>query len=164
MEQHFQQEEEEKSEPWRYEEIGREGNIDVQEKHQSVASRMLPTRDLACNLGMCPDWQSTQQPFSLQKDAQPRHRCSQSWEKTIRTPAPQEEEPAVTFDTCVPNSSTLSHRVLLWGLKDGLVKIGGVPPTSGGVSIWVEPQEAGGDVGKNRSGRQSLSKKKKKKS
>ena len=31
----------------------RERNIDLQEKHWWVASRMLPTADLACNPGMC---------------------------------------------------------------------------------------------------------------
>ena len=29
-----------------------------QEKHGWVASYMPPTRDLACNPGMCPDWES----------------------------------------------------------------------------------------------------------
>ena len=32
---------------------------------------MPPTRDLACNPGMCPDWPSNQWPSSLQDDAQP---------------------------------------------------------------------------------------------
>ena len=35
----------------------RKTNIDVQEKHQSVASRMPPTGDLACNSAMCLDWE-----------------------------------------------------------------------------------------------------------
>ena len=44
----------------------RERNIDVQQKHQSVASCVPPTGDLACNPGMCPDWESNRRPFSLQ--------------------------------------------------------------------------------------------------
>ena len=48
----------------------RERNIDVQETYQSVASCMPPSGDLACNPGTCPDWESKQQPFSLQASAQ----------------------------------------------------------------------------------------------
>ena len=41
------------------------------EKHQCVvASWAPPTRDLACNPGMYPDWESNQQPFSSQAGAQ----------------------------------------------------------------------------------------------
>ena len=41
------------------------------EKHQCVdASHAPPTGDLACNLGMCPDWELNQQPFGLQASAQ----------------------------------------------------------------------------------------------
>ena len=36
----------------------KERNIDMQEKHQSVASHVPPTGDLAHNLGLCPDWES----------------------------------------------------------------------------------------------------------
>ena len=51
-------------------ERGREGEREV-EKHQCVvASHAPPTRDLACNLGMCPDWELNQQPFGLQASAQ----------------------------------------------------------------------------------------------
>ena len=38
----------------------RERNIDVQEKHQSVASPMLPAGNLAHNPGMCPDQELNQ--------------------------------------------------------------------------------------------------------
>ena len=39
-------------------------------KHQCVvASGMPPTGGLACNPGMCPDWESNQQPFGLQAGA-----------------------------------------------------------------------------------------------
>ena len=44
------------------------------EKHQCVvASHVPPTRDLAHNPGMCPDWESNQQPFDFQA-------CTQSTE------------------------------------------------------------------------------------
>ena len=36
-------------------------------KHQCVvASRTIPTGDLASNPGMCPEWESNQRPFGLQ--------------------------------------------------------------------------------------------------
>ena len=44
----------------------RNGNIDVPEMYQSVASFMPSTGDLACNSGMCPDWESNQCPFTSQ--------------------------------------------------------------------------------------------------
>ena len=37
---------------------GRERNIDVREKHQSVASHTALMEDQTRNLGMCPDWES----------------------------------------------------------------------------------------------------------
>ena len=41
------------------------------EKHQCVvASLTPPTGDLACNPGMCPDWESNQRPFGSQASAQ----------------------------------------------------------------------------------------------
>ena len=41
------------------------------EKYQCVvAPHTPPTRDLACNPGMCPDWDSNQRPFALQSGAQ----------------------------------------------------------------------------------------------
>ena len=41
------------------------------EKHQCVvASHTPPTGDLAHNPGMCPDWESNQQPFGLQSGTQ----------------------------------------------------------------------------------------------
>ena len=41
------------------------------EKHQCiVASHASPTGDLACNPGMCPDWELNQQPFGLQTSTQ----------------------------------------------------------------------------------------------
>ena len=36
----------------------RERNIDMREKHPSVASRVPPNGDLAPNPGMCPNWES----------------------------------------------------------------------------------------------------------
>ena len=53
------------------------------EKHQCVvASRMPPTRDLAHNLGMCPDWESNWQPSGSQASAQSTepHQPGPSWE------------------------------------------------------------------------------------
>ena len=45
---------------------GREGEREG-EKHQCiVASHVPPTGDLAHNPGMCPDWESNQQPFGSQ--------------------------------------------------------------------------------------------------
>ena len=41
------------------------------EKHQCVvSSHVPPTRVLACNPGMCPDWESNQQPFGSQARTQ----------------------------------------------------------------------------------------------
>ena len=48
----------------------RERNMDVWEKHWSVASHMPPTGDLSQNPGMCPDWELNQWPFGLQVSAQ----------------------------------------------------------------------------------------------
>ena len=41
------------------------------EKHRLSASHVPPTRDLACNPGMCPDQESNQRPFSSQAGTQP---------------------------------------------------------------------------------------------
>ena len=49
----------------------RERNINVWEKHRSVASCMLLPGDLACNPGMCPNWDSNQRPFTSQAGTQP---------------------------------------------------------------------------------------------
>ena len=43
----------------------------MQEIHPSFTSHTSPSGDLACNPGMCPDWESNWQPFGLQYDAQP---------------------------------------------------------------------------------------------
>ena len=53
--------------------MGREGEkhqCDVKEIYQSVASHTRPTGGLACNPGMCPDWELNQQPFGSQAGAQ----------------------------------------------------------------------------------------------
>ena len=53
-----------------FRERGREGERE-REKHQCVvASRAPPTGDLACNPGMCPDWESQKQPFGSQTSTQ----------------------------------------------------------------------------------------------
>ena len=52
-------------------EIERERNIiNVRELYWSVASCTSPTGDLAHNPGMCPDWESNQQPFGSQASTQ----------------------------------------------------------------------------------------------
>ena len=49
---------------------GKEGEREG-EKHQcAVASHTPPTGDLAHNPGMCPVWESNQQPFGLQAGTQ----------------------------------------------------------------------------------------------
>ena len=48
----------------------KERNITEQEKCQLVASHMPPARDLACNPGTCPDWDSNLRPFGSQARAQ----------------------------------------------------------------------------------------------
>ena len=51
-------------------ESGREGERE-REKHQCVvASHMAPTRDLACNPGMCPNWELNQWLVSSQASVQ----------------------------------------------------------------------------------------------
>ena len=57
----------EKVEGW---EKMKERDIDVQKKHQLVAFCMPLNGDLAHSAGMCPDWESNRQPFTLQDDAQ----------------------------------------------------------------------------------------------
>ena len=48
-----------------------EGREEEGEKHQCVvASQMPPIGDLACNPGMCPDWELNWQPFGSQAHAQ----------------------------------------------------------------------------------------------
>ena len=51
-------------------EKGRRRNIEVQEIHQSFASTTPQTEDLACNPGMCPDWESNQWTFGSQVSTQ----------------------------------------------------------------------------------------------
>ena len=48
----------------------KERNIFVWEKHQFVASQMLPTGYLTSKPGMCPDWKLNQQPFRSQAGTQ----------------------------------------------------------------------------------------------
>ena len=52
---------------------GREGEREGKKHQCVVASRAPPTGGLACNPGMCPDWESNQQPFGSQA-------CTQSTE------------------------------------------------------------------------------------
>ena len=51
-------------------ERGKEGEREGEE-HQCVVTSCVPhTGDLACNLGMCPDWELNQQPFGSQAGTQ----------------------------------------------------------------------------------------------
>ena len=53
-----------------FRERGREGEREG-EKHQCVVlSHMPPTGDLACNPGMCPNWESNRWPFGSQAGTQ----------------------------------------------------------------------------------------------
>ena len=53
-----------------FRERGREGEKEGEregENHQCVVAFCVPpTGDLACNPGMCPDWESNRQPFGSQ--------------------------------------------------------------------------------------------------
>ena len=49
-----------------FRERGREGEREEEKDQCVVASHAPPTRDLAYNPGMCPDWESNQQLFGLQ--------------------------------------------------------------------------------------------------
>ena len=56
-----------------------EGKEKDGEKHQCVvASHVLPTGDLACNPGMCPDWEWNWQPFGSKAGTQSLSHTSQS--------------------------------------------------------------------------------------
>ena len=60
-----------------FREVGREGEREG-EKHQCVvASHVAPTVDLACNPGMCPDWESNHRPFGSQPMLNPLSYTSQ---------------------------------------------------------------------------------------
>ena len=41
-----------------FRERGREGEREGEKHQRVVASHVVPTGDLACNPGMCPDWES----------------------------------------------------------------------------------------------------------
>ena len=58
---------------------GREGEREG-EKHQCVvASHTPPTGDLACNPGMCPDWESNWGPLGLEPALNPLSHTSQGY-------------------------------------------------------------------------------------
>ena len=48
----------------------REGDREGEKPHCVVASQAPPTGDLACNPGMCPDWESNWRPFGFQASTQ----------------------------------------------------------------------------------------------
>ena len=49
---------------------GRVGEREGKKHQHVVASHAPPTGDLACNPGICPDWELNQQPFGSQAGAQ----------------------------------------------------------------------------------------------
>ena len=51
-------------------ERGREGEKEGENHRCVVASHIPSTGDLACNPGLCPEWESNQRPFDLQAPAQ----------------------------------------------------------------------------------------------
>ena len=53
-----------------FRERGREGEREGEKQQSVVASCVPPTGDLACNLGLCPDWESNQESFDSQAGAQ----------------------------------------------------------------------------------------------
>ena len=53
-----------------FRERGREGEREGEKRQCVVASHVPPTKDLAYNPGMCPDWESNQRPFGSQARAQ----------------------------------------------------------------------------------------------
>ena len=54
-------------------------NINVWEEHQSVASHVPPTGDLAHNPGTCPDWESNRWPFHSRASAQSTEPHQPGW-------------------------------------------------------------------------------------
>ena len=60
-----------------FRERGREGERE-EEKHQCVvASHVPPTGELACNPGLCPDWELNRRSFGLQPELNPLSHTSQ---------------------------------------------------------------------------------------
>ena len=53
-----------------FREKGRQGDREGKKHQCVVASHVSPTGDLACNPGMCPDWESNLQSFAPQACAQ----------------------------------------------------------------------------------------------
>ena len=58
-------------------ERGKEGEREREKYKCVVASLMPPTGNLACNPGMCPDWESNWQPFGSQPELNPLSYTSQ---------------------------------------------------------------------------------------
>ena len=53
-----------------FRERGREGGKEEEKYQCVVATHVPPTRDLACNPGLCPDWESNQRPFGSRAGTQ----------------------------------------------------------------------------------------------
>ena len=58
-------------------ERGRDGERKGEKHQYVVASHMAPTGDLACNPGMCPDWELNPRPFGSQPMLNPLSYTSQ---------------------------------------------------------------------------------------
>ena len=54
-----------------FRERGKEGEREGEKHQRVVASHAPPAWDLACNPGMCPDWELNPPPFGLQAGTQP---------------------------------------------------------------------------------------------
>ena len=61
-----------------FRERGREGEREGEKDQCVVAFHVPPTGDLACNPGMCPDWELNLRPFGLQPVLSPLSYTSQS--------------------------------------------------------------------------------------
>ena len=76
-------------------ERGREGEREG-EKHQCVVtSHVAPTGDLACNPGMCPDWESNWRPFGSQPVLSPLSYTSQGYTLHLKKKCWEEDSRAM---------------------------------------------------------------------
>ena len=80
-------------------------NVNVLEKHWSVASCTPPTRDMACNPDICPDVELNQWSSGLQDDAQPH------WVTPVRSQQLALNQSFITFFGPWP---TLGNTFVLW--------------------------------------------------
>ena len=67
-----------------------------------VASHVAPTGDLACNPGMCPDWESNWRPFGLQAGAQPLSHTSQGKPRIFNPEMHHTYYSVICYYKCMP--------------------------------------------------------------